>query len=111
VERAALAHFQQEGWSGDSGEGKIVLSLIKAASFTVLPATLHSRAVESIYSNKVAFIDVRELNIKVGIDPETPASPLVEAFNREREAEVISVSEKITNILTASEQRIVITSR
>jgi hypothetical protein len=106
VERAALAHFQQEGWSGDSGEGKIVLSLIKATSFTVLPTTLHSRYVESIYSNNAGYIDVREHNIKLGIDPETPASSLVEAFNREREAEVISPSDRIANILTASEQRI-----
>jgi hypothetical protein len=87
VEQAALAHFQREGWSGDSGEGKIALSLIKAASFTVLPATLHSRYVESIYSNNPGFIDIREHNIKLGIDPETQASSLVEAFNSEREAE------------------------
>lgn len=106
VERAALAHFQQEGWSGDSGEGKIVLSLIKAASFTALPATLHSRYVESIYSNNPGFIDVREHNIKLGIHPETPASSIVEAFNKEREAEIISPSDRIANILTASEQRI-----
>src|SRR5579859_4977044 len=65
VERAALAHFRQEGWSGDSGKGKIVLALIKAASFTVLPATLHSRYIESIYSNNPGIIDVREHNIKL----------------------------------------------
>lgn len=106
VERAALAYFQQDGWSGDSGEGKIVLSLIKAASFTVLPATLHSTYVESIYNNNPGFIDVREHNIKLGIDPETPASSLVEAFNREREAETISPSDRIANILTTSERRI-----
>ena len=106
VERAALAHFQQEGWSGDSGEGKIVLSLIKAASFVVLPATLHSVFVEAIYGNNLGFIDVREFNIKLGLDPETPATRRVMAYNRERELERISPSERITNILTSSEQRI-----
>ncbi len=106
VERAALAHFQEEGWSGDSGEGKIVLSLIKAASFPVLPATLHSTFIESIYSNNVGFIDIRKHNIKLGIDPETPASSLVDEFNKERAAEVISPSDRIANILSASEQRI-----
>ena len=107
VERAALAHFREEGWSGDSGEGKIVLSLVKAASFVELPATHHSVFVEAIYSNNIAFIDVRELNIKMGIDPETPASPVVEAFNKRLKAGLISQSEMIANILTASEQRIV----
>jgi hypothetical protein len=106
VERAALAHFRKEGWSGDSGEGKLLLSLIKAASFTVLPATLHSRYVESIYSNNPRFIDVREHNVKLGIDPETSPSPLVEAFNRVREAEIVSPPDRIANILTASEHRI-----
>ena len=107
VERAALAHFTKDGWDGDYGKGRIVLSLIKAASFKVLPATLHSRSVESIYSNDPGFIDIREFNIKLGVDPETPASPRVEEFNRERQAEAISPADWIANILTASEERII----
>lgn len=106
VERAALAYFRGDGWSGDSGEGMIVLSLIKAASFIALPETHHSTFVEAIYSNNIAFIDVREHNIKMGIDPETPASPRVEAFNKRQTAGLISPADMIANILTASEQRI-----
>lgn len=106
VEQAALAQFQQEGWSGDSGEGKIVLSLIKAASFTKLPTTAHSLFVEYLYSNKPAMIDVREFNIKLGLAPETPPCPSVNAFNQMRQAEILSPSDMIANILTATEQRI-----
>jgi hypothetical protein len=106
VERAALAHYCGKGWSGDSGEGKIVLSLIKAASFLELPPRHHSTYVEAIYSDNIAFINVRELNIKMGLDPDTPASPSVEAFNSRQRAGLISQSEMIANILTASEQRI-----
>ena len=106
VEQAALAYFKEEGWAGDSGEGKIVLSLIKAASFVELPATLHSVFAEAIYGNNLGFIDVHEFNIKLGLDPETPASPRVMAYNRERESERVSPSERVANILTASEQRI-----
>ncbi len=49
VEVAALRHLETEGWSGCAGEGGLVLSLIKAASFPVLPERLAGVYVEAIY--------------------------------------------------------------
>jgi hypothetical protein len=51
VEAAALAHFiEKEGWSGDHREGGLILSLIKAASFHILPRRECSTFVEALYN-------------------------------------------------------------
>ncbi|MGA2807482.1 MAG: VRR-NUC domain-containing protein [Terracidiphilus sp.] len=49
VEVAALRHFEAEGWAGYAGEGGLILSLIKAASFPTLPAGMHSHFIEALY--------------------------------------------------------------
>lgn len=105
VERAALAHYRKQGWAGDCGEGKIVLSLIKAASFVEFPHRHHSTFVEAIYSGNIAGLDIRELNIRAGRDPDTP-SPMIEEFNRKQTAGLVGIPQMIANIRTATVERI-----
>lgn len=59
VERAVLSHFMQQGWRGFSGEGGLVLNLIKAMSFERLPLRSRTTFVEAIYAQNVAFEDDR----------------------------------------------------
>jgi hypothetical protein len=49
VEYAAFRFFQAEGCQGYSQEGGLMLSLIKAASFPLLPAGMHSHFIEALY--------------------------------------------------------------
>jgi len=49
VEKAVLSHFETEGWRGYSGEGGLILNLIKAMSFKSLPARARKAYVESLY--------------------------------------------------------------
>lgn len=55
VERAVLSHFGHQGWRGFSGEGGLLLNLIKAMSFNDLPTRLRCAYVEAIYAQNVAF--------------------------------------------------------
>lgn len=55
VEATTLAYYcETEGWAGHGGEGGLVLSLIKAASFPVLPQRHRSCVVEALYAQNVA---------------------------------------------------------
>lgn len=49
VEQAAFARFEAEGWTGDDGEGGLILSLIKAASIRNLSPVYASAFVEGLY--------------------------------------------------------------
>jgi hypothetical protein len=59
VEGAALAYFEDKGWSGFNGEGGLILCLIKAASFQKLPVRNCSTFIEALYAQNVAFSDDR----------------------------------------------------
>lgn len=59
VEEAALSHYVAEGWSGAAAEGGLILTLIKAASFTRLPARNADTFIEALYSRNVAFDEDR----------------------------------------------------
>ncbi|HEL3850121.1 TPA: hypothetical protein UMZ03_000812 [Stenotrophomonas maltophilia] len=50
VEKAALSHFAQQGWRGFSGEGGLLLTLIKAMSFQNLGYDERTRYVEALYT-------------------------------------------------------------
>ncbi|HEL2981853.1 TPA: VRR-NUC domain-containing protein [Stenotrophomonas maltophilia] len=50
VERAALSHFTQLGWRGFSGEGGLLLTLIKAMSFQSLGYDERTRFIEALYT-------------------------------------------------------------
>ncbi|HEV2562033.1 MAG TPA: VRR-NUC domain-containing protein [Rhizomicrobium sp.] len=52
VERTILTIYEREGWNGHDGEGGLILSLIKAASFATLPKKLHSVFIESLYYHR-----------------------------------------------------------
>lgn len=49
VEQTVLSVYEREGWYGHECEGLLMLSLIKAASFKILPDDLNSAYIESIY--------------------------------------------------------------
>jgi len=49
IERTVLSVYEREGWSGHDGLGFLMLSLIKAASFKLLPDELNSTFIESLY--------------------------------------------------------------
>ncbi len=49
VERTVLSVYEREGWYGHECEGLLMLSLIKAASFPILPDDLNSAYIESLY--------------------------------------------------------------
>lgn len=49
VEHAALQHYQAAGWDGYAGEGRLMLELIKAASFPNPNHHEQHMAVESLY--------------------------------------------------------------
>ncbi len=50
MERAALSHFNQQGWRGFSGEGGLLLTLIKAMSFQNLGYDERTRYIEALYT-------------------------------------------------------------
>ncbi len=49
IEQTVLSVYEREGWSGHDGLGFLMLSLIKAASFKLLPDELNSTFIESLY--------------------------------------------------------------
>lgn len=59
VEAAALGHFENDGWSGYSGEGGLILNLIKAMSFKKVPVRNRATYVEALYAQNVAFEEDR----------------------------------------------------
>jgi hypothetical protein len=61
VESASLSHFSQEGWRGYSGEGALILNLIKAAAFSELPDRHRATYTEAIFSGNVQPSDRIEL--------------------------------------------------
>jgi len=59
VELATLDHYQAEGWHGCAAEGGLILTLIKAASFKVLPVRHADTFIEALYAKNVAFPEDR----------------------------------------------------
>lgn len=59
VEEAALAHYENTGWSGVAAEGGLILTLIKAASFTKLDSRNADTFTEALYAQNVAFDEDR----------------------------------------------------
>lgn len=59
VEDAVLAHFRMDGWRGYSGEGGLLLNLIKAMSFSNLAPRNRSTYIEALYAQNVAFDEDR----------------------------------------------------
>jgi len=59
VELAALDHYRAQGWDGAAAEGGLILTLIKAASFTKLPERHADTFIEAIYAQNVAFDEDR----------------------------------------------------
>lgn len=54
VEEAALDHYRADGWRGYSGEGGLVLNLIKAAAFPNLPERHRATYTEALFSGNIA---------------------------------------------------------
>lgn len=59
VEEAALAHYENAGWAGAASEGGLILTLIKAASFTKLDSRNADTFIEALYAQNVAFDEDR----------------------------------------------------
>lgn len=59
VELAVLDHYHAEGWRGCAAEGGLILTLIKAASFTALPVRHADTFIEALYAKNVAFAEDR----------------------------------------------------
>jgi len=59
VEEAALGHFEAEGWAGAASEGGLILTLLKAASFSTLSPRNADTFVEALYAQNVAFDEDR----------------------------------------------------
>jgi hypothetical protein len=59
VEEAALAHYVAQGWSGAAAEGGLMLTLIKAASFSRLQPRNADTFIEALYTQNVAFDEDR----------------------------------------------------
>lgn len=59
VEKAALAYYHAQGWSGAASEGGLILTLLKAASFEQLQARHADTFVEALYAQNVAFAQDR----------------------------------------------------
>lgn len=49
-EEAVLGYFRRDGWRGHSGEGGLLLNLIKAMSFDYLPRSCRTGYIESFYA-------------------------------------------------------------
>lgn len=59
VELAALDHYRAQGWNGAAAEGGLILTLLKAASFTRLAERHADTFVEALYAQNVAFEEDR----------------------------------------------------
>jgi hypothetical protein len=59
VEEAALAHFRMDGWRGYSGEGGLLLNLIKAMSFKNVAPRNRATYIEALYAQNIAFSEDR----------------------------------------------------
>lgn len=59
VEEAVLDSFKLNGWRGYSGEGGLILNLIKAMSFERVAPRNRSTYVEALYAQNVAFEEDR----------------------------------------------------
>lgn len=59
VEEAALAHYEQAGWTGTATEGGLMLTLLKAASFTKLDSRNADTFIEALYAQNVSFDEDR----------------------------------------------------
>ncbi|PHR96741.1 MAG: hypothetical protein COA68_14745 [Oceanobacter sp.] len=59
VEEAALAHYEQAGWTGTATEGGLMLTLLKAASFTKLDSRNAHTFIEALYAQNVSFDEDR----------------------------------------------------
>ena len=59
IENAALDYYLDEGWSGASAEGGLILTLIKAASFPRLQERHANTFIEALYGQNVAFDEDR----------------------------------------------------
>lgn len=55
VETAVLDYYLNDGWRGYSGEGGLILNLIKAMSFPNINIRNRSTFIEAIYAQNVAF--------------------------------------------------------
>lgn len=55
VETAVLDYYRIDGWRGYSGEGGLILNLIKAMSFPNINIRNRSTFIEAIYAQNVAF--------------------------------------------------------
>lgn len=55
VEKAVLDHYRSDGWRGYSGEGGLILNLIKAMSFPEIDMGNRSTFIEALYAQNVAF--------------------------------------------------------
>ena len=55
LERAVLNSFKREGWNGYAREGGLILNLIKAASFKLIPIRQRLSVVEALYAKNVSF--------------------------------------------------------
>jgi hypothetical protein len=59
VEDAVLSHYRMDGWRGYSGEGGLLLNLIKAMSFKSLDLRNRATYIEALYAQNVAFEEDR----------------------------------------------------
>lgn len=55
VETAVLDHYRNDGWRGYSGEGGLILNLIKAMSFPKIDISNRSTFIEALYAQNVSF--------------------------------------------------------
>ncbi|MFM9901535.1 MAG: VRR-NUC domain-containing protein [Polaromonas sp.] len=59
VEQAVLDGFSVDGWRGFSGEGGLILNLIKSMSFKVVAPRHRATYIEALYAQNVAFAEDR----------------------------------------------------
>jgi len=59
VETAVLDYYRNDGWRGYSGEGGLILNLIKAMSFPKVDIGNRSTFIEALYAQNVAFDEDR----------------------------------------------------
>jgi hypothetical protein len=59
IEAAALEFYRARGWAGAAAEGGLMLTLIKAASFTSLQQRHADTFIEALYAQNVAFAEDR----------------------------------------------------
>lgn len=59
VEEAVLSHYKMDGWRGYSGEGGLLLNLIKAMSFKEVGYRNRATYIEALYFQNVAFEEDR----------------------------------------------------